>query len=96
MVYVVFLVYLAIQPLVLVYWDHKDVCISCFTCACNNILRFLAVGPPGSPGAPGFQGIAGMKGGKGDRGELLSIIKNCMYDQYFSQVLMVFVVRVMV
>jgi hypothetical protein len=77
-VYVVFLVYLAIRPLVLGYRDHKDVCIYLFICLCNNILHFLAVGPSGSPGAPGFQGIAGMKGSKGDRGELLLIIiKNC-------------------
>jgi hypothetical protein len=68
-VYVVFLVYLAIQPLVLVSLVHKDVWIYLFICIVNNILCFLAVGPPGSSGAPGFQGIAGMKGAKGDRGE---------------------------
>ncbi len=70
MVHVVFLVYLAIQLLVLVYLVHKDVCVSLSICILDHILSFfLAIGPPGSSGAPGFQGIAGMKGAKGDRGE---------------------------
>jgi hypothetical protein len=67
-VYVVFLVYLVIQPHFLVCPVHKDVCISLFVLLII-IFFFLAVGPPGSPGAPGFQGIAGMKGAKGDRGK---------------------------
>lgn len=36
--YVVFLVYLVIQPLMLVYLDHKDVCISLFGWFFNNIV----------------------------------------------------------